>query len=623
MSTIDPPAGWDEVDGINTNERLLGGPSGPLNRAVTGLTARTKQLRGDIEQLTGPDGAVNVFHQVGTGPVLSVAALLDLTVNVRSFGASGGADDATAAFQAAAAAVPAGGVIHVPAGVYVLSATVLLNWQTSLDCAVGAVFKPAATSVFTADAMFMVNTADGVTTSPRNFPNVCGVISGLSVDNSATPTQVVGALILGAPCLVQNIRTNSTYFTVKTTDTYLDHFRVNGAFITQPRGPGYQIVLTGLGDGLVLQSVHAYSDIGTPNSIQLVNCRGGAIIGSIGGNHRFSRCSALTMQGFHLETGQIISRGSDLALRDGFFYCGAGPRIVFEDTAERRTAVLDNLRMVFNIDSDKIPVGYTGFDVQVCDSLALSVRDCFKVTGADADSGKSEQCGILLTHVTTGAVLAWNRYSYAFSRFGQTTRPGVVASSVAQDCGSGALFTLTFSSLTSATVWRETSGTYYYNAALVWDPVRLVGITNSEPERVHSLTEGGQGVMLPLNGLGSLSAQGFLRLYRGALPGVYDRYVDVPIINCATLFDNGRFVNGFPWQTRTAGGKDLFAGTSFFSTDGRRCVLRRDGAPSTAGTFAAGDRVEFAPVVAGGKIGAVCTTGGTPGTWKSWGAVDT
>lgn len=53
MSNIDPPAGWDDVDGINTNERLLGGSSGPLNRAVTGLAARTKQLRADLEAETG------------------------------------------------------------------------------------------------------------------------------------------------------------------------------------------------------------------------------------------------------------------------------------------------------------------------------------------------------------------------------------------------------------------------------------------------------------------------------------------------------------------------------------------------------------------------------------------
>lgn len=61
MSTIDPPAGWDEVDGINTNESLLGGPSGPLNRAATELTARTKQLRAwreeDVAELASSAGA--------------------------------------------------------------------------------------------------------------------------------------------------------------------------------------------------------------------------------------------------------------------------------------------------------------------------------------------------------------------------------------------------------------------------------------------------------------------------------------------------------------------------------------------------------------------------------------
>lgn len=45
MSIIDPPAGWPDVDGIDPSERLLGGVSGPLNRAVGDLTARSKQLR--------------------------------------------------------------------------------------------------------------------------------------------------------------------------------------------------------------------------------------------------------------------------------------------------------------------------------------------------------------------------------------------------------------------------------------------------------------------------------------------------------------------------------------------------------------------------------------------------
>lgn len=63
MSNIDPPASWADVDGINTNERLLGGPSGPLNRAVTALTARSKQLRDELDVLHSPQGAAALGFQ--------------------------------------------------------------------------------------------------------------------------------------------------------------------------------------------------------------------------------------------------------------------------------------------------------------------------------------------------------------------------------------------------------------------------------------------------------------------------------------------------------------------------------------------------------------------------------
>jgi hypothetical protein len=45
-----------------------------------------------------------------------------------------------------------------------------------------------------------------------------------------------------------------------------------------------------------------------------------------------------------------------------------------------------------------------------------------------------------------------------------------------------------------------------------------------------------------------------------------------------------------------------------------------NGAPSL-GTYEAGDRVWNTSVSAGGYIGKVCTAGGTPGTWKDWGAI--
>jgi hypothetical protein len=45
-------------------------------------------------------------------------------------------------------------------------------------------------------------------------------------------------------------------------------------------------------------------------------------------------------------------------------------------------------------------------------------------------------------------------------------------------------------------------------------------------------------------------------------------------------------------------------------------------AAPTTGTWAVGNRFFNSTPVASGKIGWVCTTGGTPGTWKAFGAID-
>jgi hypothetical protein len=93
MSIIDPPASWADIDGINTNERLLGGPSGPLNRAVTGLTARTKDLNNRVgalgETLNSAAGAEHVgYTQIGA-IVAPVSLRIGLEVYAEDFGAIG------------------------------------------------------------------------------------------------------------------------------------------------------------------------------------------------------------------------------------------------------------------------------------------------------------------------------------------------------------------------------------------------------------------------------------------------------------------------------------------------------------------------------------------------------
>lgn len=102
MSTIDPPAGWPDVDGIDPSERLLGGVSGPLNRAVGDLTARTKFLRDRLDPLV-TEGATALSYTAPAVGALSqaVSVRLGQFLLPSDFGSLGnGVDDDSAAFQA-------------------------------------------------------------------------------------------------------------------------------------------------------------------------------------------------------------------------------------------------------------------------------------------------------------------------------------------------------------------------------------------------------------------------------------------------------------------------------------------------------------------------------------------
>lgn len=104
MSIIDPPAGWDDVDGINTNERLLGGPDGPLNRAAKGLAARTKLLRDSVTAV-----GTQAFNSVAS---LSVASGSPAFTTALVGGVQGG----TFLWDASSTAAPDGALVFQPAG---------------------------------------------------------------------------------------------------------------------------------------------------------------------------------------------------------------------------------------------------------------------------------------------------------------------------------------------------------------------------------------------------------------------------------------------------------------------------------------------------------------------------
>jgi hypothetical protein len=66
---------------------------------------------------------------------------------------------------------------------------------------------------------------------------------------------------------------------------------------------------------------------------------------------------------------------------------------------------------------------------------------------------------------------------------------------------------------------------------------------------------------------------------------------------------------------------NIVGGAPIFIFQGNNQKMARSGAIPSAGTWAVGDIIFHTTPIAGGVIGWVCTTAGTPGTWKTFGAI--
>ena len=98
----------------------------------------------------------------------------------------------------------------------------------------------------------------------------------------------------------------------------------------------------------------------------------------------------------------------------------------------------------------------------------------------------------------------------------------------------------------------------------------------------------------------------------GISMGATSNNVTVPVV------DN-RFVGMLSSEVAAAlGGAEA---ARICTREGTRLVAHTYSAAPTTGDWTVGDRAMFTTPVAGGNIGAVCVTAGTPGTWKTYGAI--
>lgn len=535
-----------------------------------------------------------------------------------------GLADATSKFLAAAQRLrDAGKGVFRVIGTPIVRNSILLPADTDIIFVPGSHVKTAAGGSYTANGLFLINTTNG-TGWDTPYPGIRSSARNVRVVNSADPSNVVGAMIIGAPIYIENINVSHGHFSVKGTSNYLDQVRINGAMAAEQQGSNYAIELSNLGDGLSIKAAHAYISGGliTPKNVRLNACQGGEIQGSIGGDIYFSQCRAVKMHGGHHETGVITIDGSDVSIDDTMLWVGTLPGIkeVSNPGGERRTVNLRNVTWVYR---REITTATTAFDLQVGTGYHTTIENCSRCYGSNGTAYNSEKFGIFVANSAGTALTEWNNYSYALSRRGEIDTNQKVSSLFSVNTGSGTPALFNGSGLATTSVWQAAGGTYYYQAQLIYDGGRRLGVNSSSAELFFTVTNGGNCPYFVVGpGFGSRTQNCFLRLYRGTAANTYDSYVDLPLLSARQIVDRGDTCCGFAWISRTATVVATLFETTAFQHRGStvKCTIATI-PPSGVGTWVVGDDCYAATPTASGNRASTCVTAGTPGTHKTWGAI--
>lgn len=555
------------------------------------------------------EGAIEEIQAGAAGKVFTP----DVTDAQRS-----GTVDATQALLDCAAALTAnGGGTFVVNGNLQCNSSIILPVNTNIEFTPGSSILTRAGGTFISNALFLINCSNG-TTWDVQYPNVRGYARNVKVDNSTNPSLVVGVMRVGVPIYIENIFAQHCHFTVRSISAYLDHFRINGAMHSEPQGTAYPIELANLGDGLSIRSSHAYLTGGEPNNIRLTACQGGEIQGAIGGNIYINQCRAVKVHGCHQETGQILIDGSDCSIEDTYFWVGTLPgiKLVGGSGGNRRTVSIRDVVFMFR---KAVTTTVTQYDIQVSPWYNIQIQNCTRSWGANSNAYDSEKFGVFLQKGDNSPMTVWNNYAYSLSKFGQIGYNEMILGNTFVNPGTGTVNLVTANALSSEATFQGTTGTYFYQAQLVYDAGRQLGQNTSSAEVSVSLTNGGQVLQLTTAGYGLRNQDAFYRLYRGTATGSYNFYVDIPLACARTIVDRGDLCSGFPWIARTAGAMTAMQDITNLQVRNTNVTAHLATIPPTVGTWVVGDDCFAAAPAASGFRATTCTA--APSTHKTWGAI--
>lgn len=556
-------------------------------------------------------------------PLISFVLRTSSPVNVKAFGAVGDdvADD-TAAIQATVDFAEANAMnVKIPNATYRVSSTIIVPFQIVISGENSrlTIIKPYA-GTYSSNALFLMNTIDGITWAVQ-FPNIgVGGANNIFIDNIQLVPNLIGFIAAGS-YEFENLKFNKMTTAVQMTADYND--KVSIRRIYAPNGTGIQVIVNQLGDGLIIEDVHTPPEAGQPlpDSIRVVGCHGGTISQVLTGNIELFRCANVTLRDTHTEGGTLKIDSSSVKV-EGYFTTPSTNNesaIIFSATDDGKYYC--TIERYYNaIWDDRIPATYYEYDIKTHPDFEISIVNCFRRAYRSDNIAISDITGILIEDSLGASLTDFNNLSHVASIKSRIQRDENVVKDFLIECGVGVFNSGGAMVTDAALTWNLPTATYFYRTQFIYDIDTSIGRTDSDPEQSIALTLDGDGLLFPI-GFGARGVNVMCRIYRGTTTNSYDFSVDVPLICSRFLFDNGEVINGFIWKARTAGPVDTVNTSGIqIKKQGARTSLISPATP-TVGTYVAGDIIYDDNPTAGGNVGRVCVTSGTPGTWKTFGAI--
>jgi hypothetical protein len=535
------------------------------------------------------------------------------------FGAAGnGVSDDTTAIQAAINACPFGGIVRMQTnGVYKITSSILIPYGVSVD-GFSAQIVPATGGTFISGYIFLINTINGTTWTVSNPKMADFFVKGFHLNNSPNNVASMHGIRCHAPYHISFIRGERLGRHVSISNEYIDFAYISNIdILLKQDATAYAIETGNLGDARVVDKIHMAfpSSASTALSVLTGNGLNGCTISNIiNGNIFMGKSGNQKLYNVHQEAyGSITINASCCILENIYHWVKPGtiPITINADTYEMSPVILNHVLFMYLKDET-----YTTEQADI----AANTKANLKFNGVYRSIFGTN----INFRIYTGARLNINGIPYAM--YNKSNKNLSVSCDIIDGSFSGQnqrkLPTTSTNIITNIAtdgnmIWKAASGTYYFTAQFLADPVRMIGRNDDATEKSIAATNGGNAVLLLGGGSSGIERSDCnIRYYRGTATGSYNMYVDAGVLSTAVI-DAGLHVVGNVWQSRTAGGVDTLFLAEKILEDSSGSVTCWATATPTVGTWSKNDKIINTNPSSGNPYMWICTTGGSPGTWTA------